>query len=167
MHTFAELGNVSRHLVCLTREITTNLYEKWGACYPLVILRWESLFSCWNSLRLGLYQSPVGVWPVKFYLPNLQLLEDTMDYCSKTSSLKTIYFKLSLFHTALLHHGRQGSWGSCLLLRASWTIVLALLVNWFCPSLLLRMFPSWSRMKQAKLLLVSLLLTEEIACSLS
>ena len=171
MHTFAELGNVSRHLVCLTREITTNLYEKWGACYLLIILRWESLFSCWNSLQLGLYQSPVDVWNLKFYLPNLQLLEGSLSCCSKTSSLKTIYFKwfyiALLFHIALLHHGKQGSWGSWLLLWASWTIVLALLVNRFCPSLLLRMFPSWSRMKQAKLLLVSLLLTEEVACSLS
>lgn len=165
MHTFADLGNVSRHLVCLTREITTNLYEKWGACYPLIILRWELLFSCWNSLQLGLYPSPVGVWNLKFYLPNLQLLEGSVS--SKTSSLKAIYFKLSLFDTVLFHHGRQGSWGSCLLLRASWTVVLALLVNRLCPCLLLRMFPSWSRMKPAKLLLVSLLRTEEVACSLS
>lgn len=135
MHTFAELGNVSRHLVCLTREITTNLYEKWGACYPLIILRWESLFSCWNSLQPGLYQSPVGVWNLKFYLPNLQLLEGSLNCCSKTSSLKTIYFKLSLFHVIQLHHGKQGSWGNWLLLWPSWTIVLALLVNRFCPSL--------------------------------
>lgn len=167
MHTFAELGNVSRHLVCLTREITTNLYEKWGACYPLITLRWELLFSCWNSLQLGLYPSPVGVWNLKFCLPNLQLLEGSVSCCSKTSSLKSSYLKLSLFETVLFHHGKQGSWGSLLLLWASWTIVLALLVNRFCPSLLLRMFPSWSRMKQAKLLLVSLLLTEEVACSLS
>lgn len=140
---------------------------KMGACYPLIILRWESLFSCWNSLQLGLYRSPAGVWNLKFHLPNLQLLEGSVSCCSKTSSLKTVYFKLSLFHIDLLHHGKQGSWGSCLLLWASWTIVLVLLVNRFCPSLLLRMFPSWSRMKQAKLLLVSLLLTEEVACGLS
>lgn len=125
MHTFTELGNVSRHLVCLTREITTNLYEKWGASYPLVTLRWESLFSCWNSLQLGLYQSPFDVWNWKFCLPNLQLLEGSMSCCSKTSSLKTIYFLLSLFHVPLLHQGKEGSWRCCLQLSASWTIVLA------------------------------------------
>lgn len=100
MHTFAELGNVSRHLVCLTRELATNLYEKWGACYPVVILRWESLFSCWNCLQLGLYPSPVNVWNLKFYLSYLQLLEGSMSWGSKTSSVKAIYFKLSLSYSS-------------------------------------------------------------------
>lgn len=39
---------------------------------------------------------------------------------------------------------------------------LAHFVHRFCLSLLLRMFPSWSRMKQAKLLLVSFLLTKRL-----
>lgn len=97
MHTFAELGNVSRHLVCLTRELATNLYEKWGACYPLVVLRWESLFSCWNSLQLGLYQSPVNVWNLKFCLPYLHLLEGSMSCGFKTSSVKSIYLNSPCF----------------------------------------------------------------------
>lgn len=75
------------------------------------------------------------------------------------------------FHIALLHCGKQGSWGSRLLFLSSWTsppppFFFFHLVKRFCL-LLLRMFPSWSRMKQAKLLLVSLFQSEEIACSLS